>query len=137
MLIATTLRRTGQRRHRGEHGQDGRGIRNAAKERPPEREGGSPAQTLCAASLGSAGLPQTSQQRIQTIRSTWPLLVGRGGGTKVTWNPEPSWSLLTIPGVPAGFSLKVPPAEVPMPSSETCGWSLCCWAPTLRRTKDL
>lgn len=137
MLTAITLRRTGQRRHRGKHGHDGRDIRDGAKERPPEWEGGSPAQTLCAASLGSAGLPQASQQSLQTISSTWPLLVGRGGDTKVTQNPEPSWSLLTIPGVPAGFSLKVPPAEVPMPSSETCGWSLRCWAPTLRRTKDL
>lgn len=42
------------------------------------REGGSPAQTLCGASLGSAGFPPTSQQGLWTVSSTWPFLGGQG-----------------------------------------------------------
>lgn len=88
--MALTLMRTGQRRHSREHGHDGGDVRDGAKERPLEGKGGSPAQTLCRESLGSAGLPQTSQRSLWTLSSTWPLLAGRVGGAKVTWNPEPS-----------------------------------------------
>lgn len=62
--------------------------------------------------------PQTSQRSLWTSSPTWLL----PGGANFTRHPEPSWSLVRIPGVPAGSSPEELPAEVPiLPVSPAAG----------------